>query len=98
MLDVGAMSSDGCTMHMLNEREYSNHSSNQGQVFFSFLHVALLRSGIWMDNIALSQHSKVHLIIAWNFSKLPGKMLGSFGSQLVTQSATNIAWNVLWTF
>ena len=51
-----------------------------------------------MGNIALSQHSKVHLIIAWKFSQLAGKMLGSFGSQFGTQKATNIAWNVLWTF
>ena len=31
------------------------HCFNCGQVFFSFVHVAFLRSGIWVDNIALSQ-------------------------------------------
>ena len=74
------------------------HRSNSGPLFSSFLHVALPRSGIWVDNIALSQHSKSQLEIAWKFSKLPEKMLGSFGSQLGTRNATNIAWNVLWTF
>ena len=63
-----------------------------------FLHVALLRSGIWVDNIALYQCSKFQWKIAWKFSKLPEKMLGSFGRQLGTQTATNIAWNVQWTF
>ena len=28
MLDVDAMSSDGCSVHMLSEREYSIHNSN----------------------------------------------------------------------
>ena len=51
-----------------------------------------------MDNIALSQCSKFQWKIASKFFKWPRKMLGSFGSQLSTQSATNIAWNVLWTF
>ena len=97
VLDVDAMSTDGCPVHMVGEGEYNIHSSNWGQVFFSFLHVALLRSGILVDNIALSQRRKFQLIIAWKFSKLPRKMLRSFGSQVVTQSATNIAWNVLWT-
>ena len=82
MLDVDAMSSDGCPVHMLSEGEYIIHISNEGHVFFSLLHVALLRSGIWVDNIALSQWSKFQLKIAWKFSTLPGKMLGSFRSQL----------------
>ena len=51
-----------------------------------------------MDNMALSQRSNFQLKITWKFSKLPGEMLGNFGSQLGTQNATNIAWNVLWTF
>ena len=36
VLDVDAMSSDGCPVHMLSEGEYSIHSSNLGQVFFCF--------------------------------------------------------------
>ena len=64
VLDVDAMSSDGCPVHMLSEGEYNIHNSNKGQVFFSFFHVALLRSGIWVDNIALSQRSKFQLKIA----------------------------------
>ena len=64
MLDVDAMSSDGCPVHMLSEGQYSIHSSNQGQVYFYFLHVASLRSGILVDNIALSQGSKFQLKIA----------------------------------
>ena len=47
VLDVDAMSSDGCPVHMLCEGEYSIHRSNEGQVFFSFLRLALLRSGVW---------------------------------------------------
>ena len=93
-----AMSSDCCPVHMLNEGQYIIHNSNSRQVFFSFLHVALLRSGTWVDSTALSQRSKFQLKIAWKFSKSPGKMLGSFGSQLGTQNATNITWNVLWAF
>ena len=65
---------------------------------FFFLHVVVLRSGIWVDNIAFSQCSKCQWKVAWKFAKLPGKMLGSFGNQLRTQNATNITWNVLWTF
>ena len=44
------------------------------------------------------QCSKFQLKIAWKFSKLPGKMLGSCNSQLGTQNATNMAWNVVCTF
>ena len=85
VLDVDAMSSDGCAVHMLSEGEYSIHRFQlRTRVLFFFACVALLRSHIWVDNIALSQHSKVHLISAWKFSKLPGKLLGSFGSQLGT--------------
>ena len=51
-----------------------------------------------VDDIALSQCSKFQWKIAWKFSKLPGQMLGSFGSQLGNQNATNIAWDVLSTF
>ena len=65
--------------------------SNSGPVFFSFLHVALMRSGIWVDNIALSRCSKFQWKIAWKISKSPGKTLGSFGGQFGTQNATNIA-------
>ena len=32
MLDVDAMSSDGCPVHMLSEGEYNIHNSNEGQV------------------------------------------------------------------
>ena len=98
MLDVRAMSSDGCLVHMLSEGEYNIHSSNERQVLFAFLHVAVLRSGIWVDNIAIVQCSKFYWERAWKSSKLLGKMLGRFGSQLRPQHATNIARNVLCTF
>ena len=53
---------------------------------------------MWVDNIALSHCRKFQCKIAWKFSKLPGKMLESFGSQLGARNAANVAWNVLWTF
>ena len=77
--DLCHVSTTKCTLcgwpvHMLNEGECNIDSSNSGQVFFSFLHVLLLRLGVWVDNIALSQRSKFQLKIAWKFSKLPGKI------------------------
>ena len=64
---------------------------------FLFCMLLLLRSSICVNNIALSLCSKFQLKIASMFSKLPGKMLRSFRSQLGAQNTTNIAWNVLWT-
>ena len=78
MLDVDPMSSDGCLVHMLSAGEYNIHSSNSGQVFFSFLHVASLRLGIWVDNIALSQRSGFQLIIALQVFKVARKNARKF--------------------
>ena len=81
VVDVDVMSSDGCHVHMLSEREYGIHKSNEDNMHsFSFcIFLCDVRDlGRQMDILPCMEHCRKN---AWKFTNSFGKMLGIFGSQ-----------------